>query len=109
MEMPSKLKFSFFETSNRKTFSFYIPLKNERIGNIQFELIKNMNGQHLSNANIITRIMGSFLEVRPKFGSAPFLKLMHMANLDLFVMWDTGIKTKYNIPIYYITNYSKWY
>ena len=53
--------------------------------------------------------MNNFLGVKPKFGSVPASKLMHMAIPELFVMWDTGIKSKYHLSSYYTANHAKQY
>ena len=88
---------------------FYLALKNETIENINFDAQKNVEGQTLSNAEIIEVIMQYFLKIRPKFGSVPASKLMHMAIPGLFMMWDKGIKEKYKVPAYYYSNHAKWY
>lgn len=92
-----------------KLSPFYLALKNETIENIRFDAEKNVKEKTLSNAEIIKEIMRCFLRVRPKFGSVPASKLMHMAIPTLFVMWDTGIKKKHRIPTYYYSDQAEWY
>lgn len=70
---------------------FYSALKNEAIEDIDF-------GSHKSFT--IKGVMQCLLRVKPKFGSVPASKLMHMAIPRLFVMWDSGIKEEYGIPTY---------
>ena len=89
--------------------SYYTALKSERIENIQFNELKVINGRHLTNSEVIEKIMDKFLTVRPKFGSIAASKLMHMAVPRLFVMWDTGIKDKYGIPTYHAANHARHY
>jgi len=87
----------------------YEVLKEEAIENIDFNELKVVEQQHLSNSDIIKKVMKCFLKVRPKFGPVAASKLMHMAIPRLFVMWDTGIRTKYRIPTYYATNHARNY
>lgn len=79
----------------------YEVLKGESIESIDFGELKAVEQQHLSNSDIIKEVMRCFLKVRPKFGPVAASKLMHMAIPDLFLMWDTGIRSEYRIPTYY--------
>jgi len=92
-----------------KSANLYLALTDESLVTIDFDAIKNVDGQSLSNAQIIEKIMRNFQEVQPKFGTVPASKLMHMAIPDLFVMWDTDIKKKYKIPSYYSSNHALSY
>lgn len=88
---------------------YYAVLKDERIESIVFDELKPVESQHLSNSEIIKKTMRHLLGVKPKFGPVPASKLMHMAIPRLFVMWDTEIKRKYRIPIYYAANHARHY
>ena len=88
---------------------YYAALKDESIQNIDFAESKLVENQQLSISEIVRKIMRRFLEVKPKFGPVAASKLMHMAIPNLFMMWDTGIKSKYRIPTYYVANHAKHY
>ena len=49
------------------------------------------------------------MRVRPKFGPVAASKLMHMVIPNLFVMWDTGIRSEYRMPTYYAANHARHY
>lgn len=87
----------------------YAALKDEAIEGIQFNETKIVEKQRVSNSGIIKKIMKHFQKVTPKFGPVAASKLMHMAIPRLFVMWDTGIRSKYRIPTYYATNHARNY
>jgi len=87
----------------------YEALKGEVIESINFDESKIVEKQRLSNSDVTKTIMKCFLKVRPKFGPVAASKLMHMTIPCLFVMWDTGIRSKYRIPTYYATNHARNY
>jgi len=76
---------------------------------VDFKQRKRVNGRLLTIEDIIKRIMGYLLSVRPKFGPVPASKLMHMALPSLFVMWDTPIREAYGIPTYHQAPHARWY
>ena len=88
---------------------YYQAVRDETLEDLRFDDQKDINGQRLSIAEITKEIMQNLLGVRPKFGPVPASKLMHMAIPELFVMWDTGIKSKYHIPNSYGSNQAMWY
>ena len=87
----------------------YLALCDESIEDVDFKQRKRVDGRLLTIEDIITRIMGYFLSVRPKFGPVPASKLMHMALSSLFVMWDTPIREAYGIPTYHQAPHARWY
>lgn len=86
----------------------YAALKSESIESVDFDK-KKVVGSVKSNSEIIKEIMNNFLNVKPKFGSVPASKLMHMAIPELFVMWDVGIKSKYRVSSYYSVDHAEQY
>ena len=93
----------------KTTPSFYATLRDEAIERIEFNESKIVEKQRVSNSDIIKKIMNQFVKVRPKFGPVAASKLMHMAVPRLFVMWDTGIRSRYGIPTYYAANHPRHY
>lgn len=92
-----------------KSAPLYLAFKNESLITIDFNAMKNIGGQHLSNAELIKKIMGNFLDIQPKFGPVAASKLMHMAIPYLFIMWDTKIKKQYGISNYFSSNQAVLY
>lgn len=87
----------------------YAALKNESIESVEFYKKRLVGNNLKSTSEIIEEIMQNFLNVKPKFGSVAASKLMHMAIPKLFVMWDTGIKSKYHLSSYYSASQARNY
>jgi len=87
----------------------YAVLKKESIECFEFNKQIVIKSATKSSSKIIEEIMNNFLSVKPKFGSVPASKLMHMAIPELFVMWDTGIKSKYHLSPYSVAGHARQY
>jgi hypothetical protein len=87
----------------------YATLRSYSLVTIEFNREIFVNNSPKLASKVIEEIMNKFLSVKPKFGSVPASKLMHMAIPELFVMWDTGIKSRYHLSSYYTANHAKQY
>ena len=89
--------------------NLYKALIDESIESIDLGRMKTVDERQMTNQEIIRKIMNTLLDVRDKFGPVPASKLMHMALPNLFMMWDSGIREKYNLGTSYAPTHSLYY
>lgn len=90
---------------------YYAPLSRARVEDIDFSGSVALKGSQVSVVYVIDCIVALFRRIKPKFGLVPTSKLMHMALPNLFVMVDSGIRRKYQIPKHKLVGFdtAKWW